>query len=224
MAHEPVGPETDRLLLEAVVAHSLDVLLRHHPARAADERAIERHEVGPGLVQLEAHAVRIDDRDLPHLVVQDLRSLGAMEAELHVLGGERIAVVELEPLTQLELVDALIRAHRPGFGQARRHEIAGHGFHERVVDRVEDPERREPLELAGVEPHGRQGHVQRPPHLPFRLWRRSRPGLGTRLSAGNNREQSDSCRHHGPPRESPCQSHRRLHTQRATRSGRLAGP
>jgi hypothetical protein len=44
-------------------------------------------------VQVEAHTVGVDDRDLPDLVVEDLRSLGAVEAELHVLGGEGIAVV-----------------------------------------------------------------------------------------------------------------------------------
>ena len=94
---------------------------------------------GHGLAQLEAHAVRIDDHDVPHLVVEHLRPLGALEAELHVLGGEGVTVVELEALAQLELVDQLIRAHRPRLGEARRHQIAGHRFDERVVDARRGP-------------------------------------------------------------------------------------
>ena len=170
------------MLLEAVIAHPLDVLLRHDPARAADQRPVEGHEVGPRLVQVEAHPVGIDDRHLPDLVVEDLRSLGPLEAEPHVLGGERVAVVELQALAELELVDALIRAHRPRLGEAGRHQVAGHGFDERVVDGIEHPERGEARELSRIEPHGRQRHVQRPAHLPFRL------RLGGRLLAGATHE------------------------------------
>ena len=188
MTDELVGAEADRLPLEAVVADPLDVLLGHHPARAAHQRSVERHEVRPGLAQLKADAVRIDDHDLAHLVVEDLRALGAMKAELHVLGGEGVAVVELESLAQLELVGELVRAHRPRLGQARRHQIAGHRLHERVVDRVEHPERGEPLELSRIEPHGRERHVQRPAHLAFRL------GLGGGVvdeTAGEQRAQQE---------------------------------
>src|SRR5713226_2357903 len=79
----------------------------------------------------------------------------AVEAEPHVLRGEGIAVVEFQPLAELELVDALIRAERPGLGEAGRHEIAGHGLHERVVDGVEHPERGDLAQhLARIEPDG----------------------------------------------------------------------
>jgi hypothetical protein len=105
------------MLLEPVVAHALHVLLGHHPARPRHERAVEVHEVEPGVVQVESDPVRIHDDDLADLVVEDLRSLGAVEAELHVLGGERIAVVETQSLPQLELVDAPVGAHGPGLGQ-----------------------------------------------------------------------------------------------------------
>jgi len=136
VAHEPIGAQADRLLLEAFVADSLDVLLRHDPAGARGQGAIERHEIRERLVQLEAHADGIDHRDLAHFLLEDLGALRALEAELHVLGGEGIAVVELETLAELELVDALVRAHRPRLGEARRHEVAGHRLHERVVHRV----------------------------------------------------------------------------------------
>jgi hypothetical protein len=43
----------------------------------------------------------IDDHDVLDLLLQDLGALGAVEAELHVLGGERIAVVERTPSRSL---------------------------------------------------------------------------------------------------------------------------
>jgi hypothetical protein len=83
---------------------------------------------------------------------------------------KRIAVVELEALAQLELVDALVVADRPGLGQAGAHQVAGHGLHEGVVDGVKDPERRElARHLARIEPDGGQRHVERPAHLAFGL-------------------------------------------------------
>ena len=178
VAHELVGPEPDGLFLEALVADLLDVLPGHDPARAGRQRSVERHEVGERLVEMEAHARGADHLDLPHPVLEDLADLGPLEAELHVVGGEGVAVVELQALAQLELVDTLIRAHRPRLRQARRHEIARHRLHQRVVQGVEHPERREEArgDLARIEPGRRQGHVQRPAHLAFRL-RRRRPGL-----------------------------------------------
>jgi hypothetical protein len=77
------------------------------------QRPVERHEVREGLVEHEAHPVRIDHGDLAHLLLEDAGALDPVEAELHVLGGKRITVVELEPFAQLELVDALIGAHGP---------------------------------------------------------------------------------------------------------------
>ena len=228
VAHELVGPQADRLLLEAVVADLLDVLLRHDPARAAHEGAVERHEVGPRLVQVKAHAIGIDDDHLPHLVVQDLRALGAVEAELHVLGGEGVAVVELQALAQLELVDALIRAHRPRLGQARGHEVAGHGLHERVVDRVEDPERGEAHELARIEPHRRQGHVERPAHLALGLRRR---GLRLRPrvpggAEGEHDAQQAGCRQERPrePGGGRAEVHRCSHARKGDPVRPMRGP
>ena len=221
VADEPVGTETDRLLLEPVVADPLDVLLRHHPARAAHQRSVERHEVGPRLVQEKAHAVGIDDHHLTHLLVQDLGALGALKAELHVVGGERVTVVKLQPLAQLEFVDSLVRAHRPRLRQAGRHEIAGHRFHERIVDRVQHPERGETHELTGIEPDRRQRHVQRPAHLTVGLCRRRRPCLRGDVVDGTDRERGvqQTGDEHRPPRDPSRKAHLGLPALRATRSG-----
>ena len=186
VADELVGPEADRVLLEAVGAHLLHVLLGDDPARAGRVGPVEGHEVGPRLVEMEAHAVGPGDLDVAHLLLQDLRALGAVEAEPHVLGGERVAVVELHALAQLELVHAPVRAHLPGLGQARGQEIAGHRLHERVVHRGEHPERgQHPDHLGRIEPGRRERHVERPAHLSFRL------GLSGRGGETGTEEQDD---------------------------------
>src|SRR5207244_10276483 len=53
-------PISHRRLLEAVVTDALDVLLRNDPGGAGGRRRIERHEVGPGLLQPEPDALRVD--------------------------------------------------------------------------------------------------------------------------------------------------------------------
>ena len=63
-AHELVGPGADRRLAIAFLAHALEVLLRHHPARAGHERAVEGGEVRPRLLEHEPHAVRRRHLDL----------------------------------------------------------------------------------------------------------------------------------------------------------------
>src|SRR5215472_13113163 len=62
--HELVGSSADGVLLEAVFAHRLCVFSRHDPAGGRGKRAIEGHEVRPGLLEDEAHPVGIDDLDL----------------------------------------------------------------------------------------------------------------------------------------------------------------
>src|SRR5262249_4730395 len=110
------------------------------------------------------------DLDVPHAVFEDLADLRALEAELHVFRRERIAVVELQTLAQLEVVRQPVPGHRPRLGEAGRHEIAGHRLHERIVQRVEHPERREKAagDLARIEPRRRERDVERPTHLA--LW------------------------------------------------------
>jgi hypothetical protein len=68
----------------------------------------------------------------------------AQEAELHVLGGEGVSVVELQPLAQLEVIDPSVRAEGPRLREARRSRVAGHGLDERVMERIADPERLRP--------------------------------------------------------------------------------
>src|SRR5437773_7442330 len=81
VAHELVGPEADRRALEAVVAHTLHVLLRHDPARAGHDAPVVRHEIGPRLVENEPYARRARDHHVLDLVVEHLGALGPMEAE-----------------------------------------------------------------------------------------------------------------------------------------------
>ena len=57
------GPAPTGRLLEALVADLLHVLLRHDPGRAGGGRRVEGQEVGPGLLEAEADAQRIDDLD-----------------------------------------------------------------------------------------------------------------------------------------------------------------
>src|SRR5207249_7808436 len=82
MAHELVGPEPDGMLLESLVADLLDILPRHDPAGAGQDRAVVRHEVGERLAQVEAQPRRPDDLDVAHAVLEDLAGLRALEAEL----------------------------------------------------------------------------------------------------------------------------------------------
>src|SRR5213594_535150 len=84
-ADEPVGSGADRGLLEAVLADALDVLLRHDPAGARRRRPVERHEVGPRLLQDEPDPARVDDLHLLDLVLEELRCPAAvtLEGELH---------------------------------------------------------------------------------------------------------------------------------------------
>ena len=142
--HESIGPETDRLALEAVLTDFLDVFPGHDPRGAGGRRGIEREEVRPGRVEHEAHAMRIDDLHGFHALVQlpGRRPTVAVEAELHVLGREGVAVVELEAFPQLELDHEAVRTLLPGLGQARRHVVAGQRLDQRVVHGVEEGERR----------------------------------------------------------------------------------
>jgi hypothetical protein len=93
-----------------------------------------------------------------------------VEAPLHVVGGERIAVVEVETLSQLELVHEPVRALLPGLRQARRHVVAGQRFDQRVVQRIEEHEgRSDPRSLGRLEERGRDRNVEGDRDLPGRL-------------------------------------------------------
>src|SRR6516162_9699474 len=104
---------------------------------------------------------------LPHLLMEELAPC-TPEAELNVLSGEHVTVVELEALAELELVDRLVRAQRPELGKARGQVVPRHRFDQRVVQGIEHPERGDHAhQPARVEPGGGQGNVQRPAHLAF---------------------------------------------------------
>src|SRR5262249_57493244 len=82
--------------------------------------------------------------------------------------GDRVAGVELDVLSEDELVRKPVLRGRPRLGQARRERVAGHRLHERVVQRVERQERRDDTRrLGGIEPCRGQGDVGGDRQLPF---------------------------------------------------------
>ena len=235
-ADEPVGPGADRRFLEALVADFLDVLLRHDPARAGRGGAIERHEVGPRLAEHELDPARIDHLDVLDLVVEQLgrAALVALEGELDVLGGDGLAVVELGVLTQHEGVAGAVRRHRPRFGEARRGLSGRHRLHQRVVDRVEDLERRDGrFGLAWIEPARRQGDVERVGDLAFRCrfelrerrdeYRDGRDERTGKDKRPRGRERSNPPTHDEPPRWNTETSRVRPRLLCALQAGRGAG-
>ena len=57
---------------------------------------------------MEAHPVRIDDLHLADFLLQDVEFV-ALEAKNDVLGGEGIAIVKFQPLTQFKSLCQLVR-------------------------------------------------------------------------------------------------------------------
>src|SRR5437879_2094810 len=112
MTHKTIRPKADRLVLELLVANLLGIVLWYNPTRPGGRRGIKGQKVGPGLVQPETDLMRIDDLNALDLFFQ-FRSSGpfvALKAELHIFGGEGIAVVKLHPLAQLKVVRQAICA------------------------------------------------------------------------------------------------------------------
>src|SRR5262249_50679928 len=130
-AHKPVGTGADRRLLEAVVADLLHVLLGHDPARARRRGAVERHKVGPRLLEKKAHARGVDDLTLAPSLLEEWGTAApvAVERELPALGRDRLAVVELGSLTEHELVLEPILRLGPRLSQARGVDPRRHGLH-----------------------------------------------------------------------------------------------
>src|SRR5439155_26059590 len=93
------------LVVESVVADRLDVLLRHDLAAVEGQ---PRGQQRVGLLGVDDERVRIGRLDAVDRGERrgDHRLDGgivrALDAELRVRGGERIAVVELDPLAELE--------------------------------------------------------------------------------------------------------------------------
>ena len=61
----------------------------------------------------------------------------AFEGELHILCGDRLAVVELHALAQDEVIGQAVFRDRPGFRQAGRLRLARHPLRHRVVQCVQ---------------------------------------------------------------------------------------
>ena len=154
-AHELVGARADGRLAKALFTHALDVLPGHDPSGAGDEGAVESREIRPRLLEDEAHAIGRGRLDLLHRVLENLRSPAAvaLEGELHVVGGDRISVMELGALPQGELGAERVLGHGPRLGQARGRPAPGHGLEQPVVERVEEEIGRDgALALRGIEP------------------------------------------------------------------------
>ena len=206
--HEAVRPGADGRLLEPVVSNLLHIFLRDDPAGAGRRAAVEGHEVGPGLLQSEAHPLGVHDLHRGDLLLQELRGRAsvALEGELDVLGGDRIAVVELDAFAQDELVGQAVGRGAPGLRQARRHALARHGLHEGVVERVVEHERGDdPGRLGGIEPGGGQRDVDAPGHLAVR-------GDGGRDRVANEQQREEGSK------ETARMSHRAHLQVRAVRS------
>ena len=167
---------------------------RDDPSGSGGEAPVVGHEIGPGLLEPEAHAARVRHLDRGDPVLHRLRRRApiALEGELHVVGGDGLAVVELRALAQHELVDEAVLGQAPRLGQARRHGVAGHRLHHRVVQRVEHHVRRAgPGRLRGVEPGRGERDVNGPGHLPFGR-RVARRGLGGRDPEDEQRREGGS--------------------------------
>ena len=145
---------------------------------------------------METHPVGIDDLHLADSLVEDLGFI-AQEAEFHILGGEWVAIMELQPLAQLEFIDQVIGALRPGLRQAGGHRVVGHRSDQRVMQGIAEPEGGEADHghLCWIEPGGGNGHIHGIAHLPFRL-------IGGRCCAEVSGQQDAHQTHdsqYGPP-------------------------
>src|SRR5262249_27482952 len=106
---------------------------------------VERHEIGPRLLQVKAHDPGIDDLDLLDVLLQNTRAgaLVPLEAELDILRRHRVAVVKLEARAQTELVSISDPAFFSRSGEARTHLLPGIAADERIMYRIEHAEGRD---------------------------------------------------------------------------------
>ena len=175
---ELVRSRADGLLLEAVLAHALDVFFRHDPARAGDARIVEE-EIGPRLVQAEDHAPRIGCFHRRHLLLDEARGVAAiaLEGELHVLRRHRRAIVEGDAGAQHEAVAQPVGGGGIGLRQARLGRIARHRLHQPVMQGVEQHEGRDDARrFRRIEPGRRQRDVRGIDELAVRRLGRFRAG------------------------------------------------
>src|SRR6266566_5303455 len=102
MAHDLIRPQTDGMLFKAIVPDLLYIFLGHDDPCRGRSGAIEGHEVGPGLMQLEAHRARIHRLNVFHLRLEFPSTYApvACEAKDHIVSGAGITVVEFETRAQ----------------------------------------------------------------------------------------------------------------------------
>src|SRR6185437_12055135 len=126
VADELPGAAADRLLAELLLADLLDIGLGH-------DRALRRYRARQGRRQadLRAGGVHLDRQVVDHLDALDraphARRRGgerarphlALEAELHVVGGELVAVVEGLARPDVEGPGEAVRGEFPAFGDTR---------------------------------------------------------------------------------------------------------
>jgi len=146
--------------------------------------SVEGHEVRPRLVQHEPDAMRIDD---DHFLTCP-EQLGALRggAELDVLGGERVAVVELQAWRSLNSY-VRDRGSPSTIPRDSASDIAGHRLHERVVHGVEDQNGVSTPMTSADRTTRRERHVERPAHLASAWPGPTRAGRAGQRAASSNR-------------------------------------
>jgi hypothetical protein len=201
--HELVGPCPNGFLLEAIRADLLIILRRHNPASAAHVRRPKDHgKVQKGFFEVKTHRTSIDNLYALRLRLQHI-SLGTpvvFKAELHVLGGDWLTVVELDPWPEPEGRTRRVRGKFVTLGQARVIKqrftvVLDQGIVEGIQEVVG---RRRPVMLLRIEPLG--CHIRMPGQddLPFGYH------LGSLCPYGRIARQEQDEYHRQPPN---CSSH-----------------
>jgi hypothetical protein len=192
---EFVGPGADWRLPERLLADLLDVVLRNDPPSAGIGR-VKRQEVGPRRAQAEHDASGVGHLDRGDPVLHQLvrRAAVALERELHILGGQRVAIVKFDPFAQHELVALAVLRGDDRLGQARGEALPRHRFDHRVMQRIKHHERRDDAGRFGrIEPHRRERNMHAPGQLAVRSCgnRRAR-GAGDQAKRGKGEEVAAS--------------------------------
>ena len=173
------------MLLEAGVADLFDIFLRNDPPGAAGAR-IEGQKIGPRLFELEADMLWVGGFDSRDPVLDQVMGGAAiaLERELDVLGGDRLAIVEFDAITQHEVAGQSVLRHRPRLGETWRLDVARHRLHHGVVQRVEHHKRGDQrLRLSRIKPERRERYVEGPGQLALRAGAKADPGAAARPNA-----------------------------------------
>ena len=125
LLHEPVRPAADRAAREHVVALRLEVLLRHdHPLGGQPPRQVlrddQRRLLGDDHDAVGRRPLDVLDEHAQRLRVARRRALAhrTLEAPLHVLGRQLVAVVEPNTAAEMERPPLVVRRRLPARGDA----------------------------------------------------------------------------------------------------------